>query len=386
MKKIKICYVIVNCKISGPMNQTLNIIKNLDYDKYDISFITLFEEEKNNSMINEYLNVCSQHYCLKLNKFSSILFGKYVLKERLKTINPDIIHALGMPPYRLALSYKNAKHLVTLRNYMYEDYPTYYNKILGPILAFMDMNLIKRKNKQGKKFVTCSKSLSKIYLDKENLKFDYIQNGVDISKYEKGKEEEKEELRNKLNLPKDGLIAIYTAPFIGRKDQETAIKGILSCKDENMYLVLCGDGAMYRELYDKYNKYHNIIFTGKVKNVSEYLRSADFYLSTSQSEGMPNSVLEAMASGIGVLLSNIPQHMELFDINNNIGEYFELGNEDDLKSKIKLMMKKDFKYIGDESYKMIINNLTSKIMSEKYQIFYEKLAIGGNNEGNNQKY
>lgn len=384
MEKIKICYIIVNCKITGPMNQTLNIIKNLDSKKYDVSFITLFEEEKNNSMIDDYLKVCSNNYCLKLNKISSILYGKFALKKILNIINPDIIHALGMPPYRLSLHYKNSKHLVTLRNYAYEDYPTYYNKIIGPILAFMDINLIKRQIKSGETFVTCSKSLSKIYYDKENIKIDYIQNGVDISKYIKGKQEEKKKLRKKLDLPNDGVIAIYTAPFIGRKDQEFAIKGILNCKEENIYLVLCGDGTNYKELYDKYNKYPNIIFTGKVKNISEYLRSADFYLSTSQSEGMPNSVLEAMSSGIGVLLSNISQHMELFDINNNIGEYFELGNMEDLTNKIKLMKEKDFSYIGEESYKTIINNLTSLIMSEKYQKLYENLVIGDKNERKNK--
>lgn len=226
--------------------------------------------------------------------------------------------------------------------------------------------------------------MSEIYCNKENIKIDYIQNGVDISKYIRGNQEEKNNLRKKLNLPCDGVIAIYTAPFIGRKNQEFAIKGILNCKDEKIYLVLCGDGDNYKELYDKYNKYPNIIFTGKVRNVSEYLRSSDFYLSTSQSEGMPNSVLEAMASGIGVLLSDIPQHMELFDINNNIGEYFELGNMKDLTNKIELMKEKDFNYIGEESYKTIINNLTSLIMSEKYQKLYENLVIGDKNERKNK--
>lgn len=134
------------------MNQTLNIIKNLDSNKYDVSFITLFEEEENNSMIDDYLKVCSTNYCLKLNKLSSILYGKITLKKILNIIKPDIIHALGMPPYRLSLYYKNSKHLVTLRNYAYDDYPTYYNRIIGPILAFMDINLIKRQIKKRKNF------------------------------------------------------------------------------------------------------------------------------------------------------------------------------------------------------------------------------------------
>lgn len=379
MEKVKLCYVIVNCKITGPMFQTLNIIKNIDFDRFDVSIITLFPEESNNSMLDEYLKYCSYHICLGLNKFSSIIYGKYLLKVKLELLSPDIIHSLGMPPFRLTLAYKKAKHLVTLRNYPYEDYPTYYNKFLGPILAFFDIRLIKKRIKREKEFITCSKSLSEIYADKLKIKLDYIQNGVDNLKYIKQQPNEKLQLRKKLNLPIDAVIMIYVAPFIGRKNQEFAIKGILKSNIPNLYLVLCGEGNDFNNLYSKYHEYKQIIFTGKISNVSEYLRSADVYVSTSKSEGMPNSVLEAMSSGLGVLLSDIPQHLELFEINQNIGEIYISNNMNDFIFKIKKIIKNDSERIGNESYITIIENLTSKKMSEKYQKLYYEL-IGGSNE------
>lgn len=48
-----------------------------------------------------------------------------------------------MPPYRMTLGYKDAVHFVTLRNYCYEDYPDYYGKFMGTVMAFLDINLIK---------------------------------------------------------------------------------------------------------------------------------------------------------------------------------------------------------------------------------------------------
>ena len=197
MEKIKICYVIVNCKVTGPMNQTLNIIKYLNTDRFEVSLITLFKEEEDNTMLKEYKEIIKKCYCLDLTKFSSLIFGRNMLDKKLKEIKPDVIHALGMPPFRLSLKYKKAKHLVTLRNYAYEDYPSYYNKFIGPILAFCDINLIKKLNKKGEYFITCSKSLSIIYEKKEKIKLDFIRNGVDTSKFIAQDEKEIRKVKNK---------------------------------------------------------------------------------------------------------------------------------------------------------------------------------------------
>lgn len=373
MEKIKICYVIVNCKITGPMNQTLNIIKNLDLDKFEVSFITLFDEEKDNSMIEQYSKIIRRHICLHLNKISSLIIGKKKVKRALQEIKPDIVHALGMPPYRLSLAYKNCKHLITLRNYAYEDYPSYYNKLIGPILAFFDINLIKKLKKDGKTFITCSKSLSDIYLEREKIALPYIQNGVDTSKFEKKNKNSYNRMREKLNIEEEAVVFIYTGPFIERKDQEFAIRGFVNANIPKKYLILCGDGDKFNELKQKYQKHSNIIFTGKVKNVNDYLMASDIYISTSKSEGMPNSVLEAMATGLPVILSDIPQHLELFDITSNIGYYYKVGDIQDLKYKIEKMDTQSQYKFGEESFNCIKDNLTSTIMSEKYQKLYMRL-------------
>ncbi len=372
--KYRIVYIITNCKKTGPMNQTLNIIKNLNRNVFEPIIVTLFEEDLGNSILPQYLNEVFEFYCLKLNRFTSILTGKKILASCLKNIKPHLIQGIGMPPYTLSLGYTNALHLVTLRNYCYQDYPDKYGKLLGKLLAFKDMRLISKQVKRGETFITCSKSLEEIYLKKHKMKFDVICNGVDISNYTYTYVSQKEKIKKSLGLPLDKTIIAYTGQFINRKNQQFAIQGFLSSKHSmDCVMVFMGDGPNLETIKQKYKDDLRFIFTGNIINVNEYLQASDIYISTSESEGMPNGVLEAMATGLPVLLSDIPQHLEILNINAMCGLSYKLGNIKDFVQKFDRIMKMNWAAMGKVSYEIITKELTSKKMSEKYQKLYLKL-------------
>lgn len=372
--KYKIVYVITRCKNSGPMNQTLNIIKNLDRSVFQPFVVTLFEEDLANSVVQRYLDVVPDFYCLKMSKSESIVSGKKKLAAFLSKIKPDLIQGLGMPPYTMSLGYKDAVHLVTLRNYCYQDYPDKYGKKLGYALARKDMALIGKQIKKGEVFVTCSQSLSKIYQEKHGMKFDFIRNGVDIDKYEYADKNQKQKMRKYLELPQDKIIVLYSGQFIDRKNQDFAIEGVLSSAHaEDIDMWLMGDGADLERIKAKYADHPNIHFTGNITNVNEYLRAGDLYISASKSEGMPNGVLEAMAAGLPVLLSDIPQHMEVLEVSNGYGASYHLGDLSDFVGQLDDMLEKDLEQMGKIASETARQELSAKKMSEKYQQLYLKL-------------
>ena len=111
----------------------------------------------------------------------------------------------------------------------------------------------------------------------------------------------------------------------------------------------------------------DILFKGKVFNMNEYLHASDIYLSTSKSEGLPNGVLEAMACGLPVILSDIPQHMEVLEENLECGHSYMLGNVQNLANRMDYMMEEDLRVMGESSYNVVMDNFTSESMSKKYQ-------------------
>ncbi len=372
---IKIVYVITNCKNTGPMNQTLNIIKNLDRTVFLPVVVTLFPEEAGNSVIDRYLKVVSEHYCLEMSKAAAVLTGRRKLAVLLKKLRPDLIQGLGMPPYTLSLGYKDAVHLVTLRNYCYQDYPDYYGKRFGVLLAHKDMALIRRQMRKGEPFVTCSESLSRIYAEKHHMEFDFIKNGVDTDRYEYADAACKEEQKKKLNLPKDKMILACAGLFIDRKDQQFAIEGILRCRHaDKVCMVLMGAGPNLERLRKEYGKDSRFLFTGEIKNVCDYLQASDAYLSTSKSEGMPNGVLEAMSAGLPVFLSDIPQHMEVLGEDGEYGSSYRLGDREHFVSRLDRFLDMDLPVMGLTASRTAKNEFSSVVMSRRYQELYLKLT------------
>lgn len=376
MEKIRIAFVETNCKKNGPIKQTVNIIQHMDRDLFEPMLITVWPEDIENSMIEEYQKLDIPIHCCGLSKVQSIFLGAREINKILKQFKVDIVHSVGMPPYRMSLKYKDAIHFTTLRNYCYEDYPDHYAKGIGTILAFADMQLIKSRLKMGEPFVTCSESLTKIYREKEGLEFSFIRNGVDVSKYTKRNIDEVEVLRTKLNLPVDKKIFVYSGSIIDRKNQKEAIEAYLHMKNRNdAVLLLLGDGKERENLENLYGKYEGVLFRGKVSNINEYLHACDVYLATSKSEGLPNGVLEAMACGLPILLSSIPQHIEVLEADMTCGHSYKLGDIEELSIYLDQMMTENLHQMGERSYKAVRDNFTAAGMSRRYQDLYKKILM-----------
>jgi glycosyltransferase involved in cell wall biosynthesis len=346
----------------------------MDRNIFEPILLTLWEEEQSNSMISDYKKQNIQIVCAGLTKYTTFIIGRQKVTKLLQQLKPDIIQGVGMPPYRTTLGYKKALHFITLRNYCYEDYPDYYGKIKGLIMAYLDMRLI-RKNIKKEPIITCSSSLTYLYKTKQNLDIPFIRNGVNVEQYRKRELDKVSLLRTQLNLPLEKVIFVYGGFFIDRKNQQECIEGFLKSKsNSNSVLLLLGDGKERKTLYSKYKDYPQIIFAGQVDNIQNYLSASDIYISSSKSEGLPNGVLEAMACGLPLLLSDIPQHMEIFSINASIGYSYQLGNIKDLSNKIDLILNSNLIEMGESSYKTLQENLTAEIMSKNYQKLYKQLT------------
>lgn len=375
-KKNKVVYVFTSCKRSGPVQIMYNLIKEMDREIFEPILVTLYDEVKNESDLDKFISLGVQHYKIPLGKIDILLNKTVALKRLLNDINPSIIHSMGVfPDYAVSNMGFNCQ-VITLHNYMHEDFIAKFGVIKGTVLEKLQMSGVKK----AAKVWTCSESLSRMYKKRNNLYFDYIRNGVDVSRYKRVESEhEKYTTRNKLKIPQNRTTFIYTGQFIDRKDQEFLLDLFESNNELHKYLlILLGDGINLERLRNKYNENMNVIFAGNVNNVEEYLKASDYYISCSRSEGLPTSVLEAMSCGLPVILSDIMQHKEILEINNDIGVLFRLGDKNDCTQKIFNMLSSDWEKASSAAYKCAHGELSASRMSKKYQEEYLKVIRRNN--------
>ena len=92
-------------------------------------------------------------------------------------------------------------------------------------------------------------------------------------------------------------------------------------------LTMIGEGILKEELIQQSKELPNVRFTGKINTVQEELIGHDVFVLTSNSEGFPNALLEAMAVGKAVIATNcLSGPLEILNNNSPInlkrGEFF----------------------------------------------------------------
>ena len=369
MTKIKVLYIITSFKKSGPINQLFYIIRNLKRDLFDPVLISINNENSDEIVRRQYEKLLKCIH-VPMSKMD-IVFGRFSrMKEAITSIKPDVIHTLGIfPDFMIErMGYKN--HILTLRDYCYVGHKDKYGFVIGTILTSLQEYVMNH----CENVLTCSESLAKMYKCK-NYEFSYIRNGVDVRRFSKASNSRKIELRKKFKIDQSSFVFIYSGQFVARKNQIMAITSFLKIKKSNVVLLLLGDGPELEKCKQVAREDKRVVFRGNVSNVEEYLIASDAYVSTSKSEGMPNGVLEAMATGLPVLLSNIEQHKEIFMADSEIGLLFDLQSQKDLTTKLQQFIENDkIADWGNHAHLLVNNEFSDFSMSEKYQQKYKEIV------------
>lgn len=145
--------------------------------------------------------------------------------------------------------------------------------------------------------------------------------GINLCDYE-GLEARREEKRAELSLREDSLMLISMGDLVARKNYTTAIEAIAKAKDKRLQYFICGKGPEQESLMalaKELGVSEQVHFLGFRSDVKELLAAADLFLFTSKQEGLPRSMMEAMASGLPCVASAIRGNVDL--IEDGVGGY-----------------------------------------------------------------
>ncbi len=367
---MKIIYVVSSLKSSGPTNQLFNIISNLDFSKTEVKIITLSKEVEDSSIAKFHdANILIE--TLNLGRFSAFFTAPEKLKELIYDFEADVIHTQGIRADIIISKLKLAiPHICTIRNIPQLDYKMTYGVFASFFMKYFHIKAMRSASLCVGVSKMVSSNISELGVKTENIKT--IENGVDTSVFFRTNNcLEFSNVRSRLSIPQNAKVFISSGHLSLRKDPEFVIKSFISAfdGDGSYYLVFIGDGELRHSLANRY-KNRNIIFLGKVKNVSDYLKAADYYISASKAEGLPNAVIEALACGLPVILSDIEPHHEVVTKLPDCGFLFQIGNYGEAIKILVSLVGEDYDFRSFSAKSVALEFFSAITMSTKYQNLY----------------
>jgi glycosyltransferase involved in cell wall biosynthesis len=187
-------------------------------------------------------------------------------------------------------------------------------------------------------------------------------------------------LKDRFRFPNDTYVSISAGRFSQEKGQIYLVKAaeIAIKKNDKLRFVLFGEGPDLLKI-QKYIKNKNldthILCPGFETNILGLLKSADLLINPSLSEGLPNIVLEALASDIPVIVTNVGGHPEIVTDNKN-GYLVEPTNIYQLSDKILSFAentKSSFNFIT-ESRNILNHKFSFSSQHEKLTNLYKRLS------------
>jgi glycosyltransferase involved in cell wall biosynthesis len=360
-------YIVSTLSATGPTQQLLNIVTNLDKGRWSPHIVTL-SPEPSNSYLKQFSNDNITVTSLDLSRFWGFVLGPSRLQSVTQKIDPAIIHTQGIRADSLAARYLDEyPHITTLRNFPPEDYIPRYGKVLGHLMVWQQF----RAARLADQAIACSRTIQDKY-SKRGIATDAISNGVDASAYQPPTPEDRRKIRNELNIKPDQTVVISVGGLIERKDPVTVIDGFKHSEvSANGRLLLLGDGPLIDQCRSVATEPVEIV--GHVTDVERYLKAADVFVSASHSEGLPNAVMEALATGNAVVLSDIGPHREILNVDSTAGDLFETSNVTSLSQTLDDVADTTDRRRG-AARKIIETEFNAKTMAKRYQSMYEKIV------------
>lgn len=197
--------------------------------------------------------------------------------------------------------------------------------------------------------------------------------GIDLSLYE-GLEQQRESKRQELGFTESDIVLISMGDLILRKNYTVAIDAVAKCDNPKLHYIICGKGPELDNLKQRAKALgveQQIHFLGFRSDIKELLAAADIFIFTSLQEGMPRSMMEAMAAGLPCIASKIRGNVDL--IQNGKGGFLCAPTDSDAVAKAISLCTYDVrKKFGRENL-IAIQQYDIHVVEEEIRKIYEEV-------------
>lgn len=206
-----------------------------------------------------------------------------------------------------------------------------------------------------------------------------ITNGVDTDHFRPATQEQKDSIKKDFGFLSDNIIIGCVSGLRKVKNHKgliTAFKKVIQ-KNSKCILVVVGTGPLEEALKRQCRELgieEHVVFTGSQKNVVKCLNLFDLFVLNSRTEGLSYAILEAMAAGLPVIVTDVGGNTDLIETGTD-GVLIEDNNVEMLSDTILKLCenKKMAEAIGLNAREKILNKYSIDVMLQNYSDLYQRL-------------
>ena len=370
--KIRICFILSHLPQGGAERQTINLIRGLDPEEYDISLLlyggdTIFYKEILDLPVKLVVNRASAAGRVSRNLKNSIFLRRVLLNE-----NYDILHTLlnhnGFWVRVLAPRKYNNRIIYSIRNDI-SDSP-------GLFLHFE--KLLIRKSQVVSNSQKVLNQFRELVGERYSHKIRLIYNGFDTGRFAS-------------NEP-PGLSQRIILGTVGRQTSQKNQIQILEAVNElpegdEIHLFLIGDKsqdmAIVNEEYVKINNMESTVsILDSLPDIESYYKQFNIFILSSKHESCPNVLFEAMLSKCLCIVS-AGANTDIF-VQDGVNGFVYDGTTAMLRGKIQrainLVKKREHHEMVENGFRYAYENFSIDQMTDSYKSLYAEIITSRNRQ------
>ncbi|SFT88282.1 Glycosyltransferase involved in cell wall bisynthesis [Lishizhenia tianjinensis] len=351
-KKIKILRIINRFNIGGPTFNATFLTAFLS-DEFETKLIggVPDEGEKDSLHILQQYGVEPQIITsLQRNpNYKSDREAYKEIKQIIKEFQPDIVHTHASKAGALGRKAAHAcKVPVIVHTFHGHVFHSYFGKFKTKLFQQIERNLAKKSSQ-----IIAISPLQKHELTTEYKicspdKTSVIPLGFDLAKFQLNLEGNRTRIREQYNITQEEVALAIVGRLAPIKDHDfflDAIEELAQRTTRKFKVFIVGDGSEYSAIHARVQylkaKYGcEIIMTSWIKDIAEFNAGMDVICLSSKNEGTPVSLIEAQATNLPVLSTDVGGVRDIV-LDGETGFIVEKGNLETYTEKLRLLIEND---------------------------------------------
>ena len=370
-----VLHLIYRLAMGGLENGLVNLINHMPASRYRHVIVCLTDcTEFRDQLTRADVDVVS------IRKKSGIDWSAYSrIWKVIKQLNPTIFHTRNLP----TMEYAVVAALVGVPCRVHGEHGRDVHDQYGASRKFQLFR--KFLSLWIHHFITVSEDLAHwfhLVIGIQRNRIHQIYNGVDVQRFHPRRGDRAS------SLPREFLAAsLFLVGTVGRlqtvKDQMTLVQAFLQLRQleperaKHVRVVLVGDGPVRADIQgiiDDEGIQSYVWLAGERQDIPELMRSLDLFVLPSEAEGISNTILEAMSSGLPVVATDVGGNSELV-VNGKNGFLVPPKNPVAMAEAILKYVKNTglLDQHGHEGRSIVEKSFSMDVMVEQYLTVYDEL-------------